>query len=149
MEHLVDGQTHHVAVDRRHAVEIPVLGVLADDLVELVAMLQDTTDQTVGEQAGGALVGAGGRQFDPLAPGRAPRFEVVAHPLGVPELVESRPEILRRIQVVLKEKLHRSFAGLPALAHGPTIDQSPPGQERFIDRSRRDPRRCARDRRTR
>jgi hypothetical protein len=44
-------------------------------------------------------------------------FHVGVEAGGLPKMIERHLEILRRIQIVLKEKLKGPFPGLAALAH--------------------------------
>ena len=89
MEHFVDGQSHDIAIDGSHSVEVPILRVLADDIIQQRAMFQHAPDQTFSKESRGALVGTRGWQAHLLAPRGTMRFQKITHPLGIPELVES------------------------------------------------------------
>ena len=89
-----------------------------DALVNCVAVLEDAADERVGEQARLGLLGGRRRQFDRLAPGRRAFFLGDGRgALRVPEFIQRPVQILRRIQIVLKQKLHGAFARFAAFAH--------------------------------
>jgi len=90
-----------------------VLRVLFDVLVNRVTVLQDASNQRVGEQAHFGLLGGGRRQFDRLAPGGRAFFPGDGCcALRVPEFIERPIQVFRRVQIVLEQKLHGTFARL-------------------------------------
>src|SRR6185295_13303102 len=83
-----------IAIHHRHAVEIPVLGELRDDLVDLLLMLLGAPHQRLDEAA-----------------------HLAVHRVPGPELVQVGLGAGRVLQVELVEQLGRQLARLPALAH--------------------------------
>src|SRR4029077_14173788 len=93
-QQLEDALPEDVAIDHRHALELPVLGVARDQLVDLALV----------------HLGAPHQRFRELARLRIDR-------VAPPELVEVRPGILFALHVQLVEQLERQLAGLAAAAH--------------------------------
>jgi hypothetical protein len=118
VKHLVDGQPQDIAVHGRNAVQFPIDRMLLDDAIEFLTILQRPSNQWVGEKPGRGLVRRWRGQFDRLSPGGSgfiggQRRGV----LRLPKHLQRRLEILRRIQIVLKQKLDGAFARLTSLAH--------------------------------
>ena len=98
--------------------EFPVLRVALDFFVNRVAMFEHAADERVGEQPRLGLLGGRRRQFEWLAPVRRAFFLVNGGgALRIPEFLQRPLQILRRIQVVLKQKLHGAFARFTSFAH--------------------------------
>jgi hypothetical protein len=87
-------------------------------LVNRVAMLEHAADERLGEQPRLGLLGGGRRQLDLLSPMRRAFFlGDGGGALRIPEFIQRPLQILRRIQVVLKQKLHGAFARFASFAH--------------------------------
>ena len=103
------------------AAEVPVFDVLLDVVVNRVAMFERAADERFGEEARLGLVGGGRRQLDGLSPmSRAFVIGDGGGALGVPEFIERPLQILRRTQIMLKQKLDGAFARFAAFAHNST-----------------------------
>src|SRR6185369_1298063 len=105
-EELEDALPEDVPVDHRHPVELPVLGVLRDELVDLRLVQLGAADEPLGELARVRI-------------DRMPR----------PELAEVRLGIALALHVELIQELERHLAGLPAPAHAYPLrdaDRRPP-----------------------
>ena len=103
MQHLIDRQAENVAVHGRHAVEIPILGVLLDDRISFVPVLQRPANHRLGKMPHGRFVRGRRRQLKLLAPaGGAFLFGDRRRALRIPELIQRLVQVLRRIQVVLE-----------------------------------------------
>ena len=98
--------------------EVPVFCVLPDARVNFLAVPDDAANERVGKQPRLGLPGGRRRQFVGLAP-RCRTFFLGdgRRALRVPEFIERPVQILRRIQIVLKQKLHGAFARFAAFAH--------------------------------
>src|SRR5262245_46585780 len=93
-QELVEGQPEDVAVDHGHSLEVPVLGELRDDLVDLSLVRLGAAHEGVAEHAG-------------LFVDRVAR----------PELGLVLGGIVLAVQVELVQELKRDFARFPAAAH--------------------------------
>src|SRR5688572_294198 len=88
-----------------------------DDFVTFVSMLDGASNQRVREQTRGCIFRTGGRQFNPLAPRGLVFIRQSSPALSIPKMFQRRIEILRRIQIVLKQELNGAFARLTSLSH--------------------------------
>jgi hypothetical protein len=99
--------------------------VAFDFFVNRVAMLQHAANQRLGEQARLGFFDGRRRQFKFFAPMRRALFVLDrGGALGIPELRQLEFEIFRRVQVVLKQKLHRAFARFASFAHESNLQKA-------------------------
>jgi hypothetical protein len=93
-QELVDRQPENVAIDHGHAVEIPVLGKLRDDLVDLRLVRLGAAHEGVAEQV-----------------------SLLVDRMARPELGLVSAGVVLAVQVKLVQELERDLARLPAAAH--------------------------------
>src|SRR5208283_4500228 len=118
IKHFINRQAQDIAVHGGDAVQLPVQGVFLDNDVGLVAVLQSASNERVGEGAHCGFLSAGGRQLERLAPmGGALLVGDGGGALVLPKLVQRRIEVLRRIQLMLKEELYGALPRLASFAH--------------------------------
>jgi hypothetical protein len=92
--------------------------VLLDVFVNGVAVLEDAADEGFGKQARLGILGRGRRQFGGLTPLGGTFFIFNGRRLlGAPELSQLEFQVLRRVQIVLKKKLHGAFTRFTSFAH--------------------------------
>ncbi len=85
-------------------------------------MLQRAADERFGEQPHLGLFGRGRRQFGDFAPFGGAFFVLDGGgALGIPERRQFQFQIVRRVQVMLKQKLHGAFARFSSFAHEPIL----------------------------
>jgi hypothetical protein len=92
--------------------------VLLDVLVNRIAVLEHAADERLGEQPRLGLLGGGRRQLHLLPPVCRAFFIRNGGPaLRVPEFIQRPLQIIRRVQIMLEQELHRVFARFTSFAH--------------------------------
>jgi hypothetical protein len=88
-------------------------------------------DQRIGKRANGCFVSGWWREVDLFSPiSLALVFGQGGRALRIPKLIERSLEIIRRVQVVLKQKLNGAFTRLTSHTHSEKDGGEMPGEER-------------------
>ena len=100
--------------------------MLLDVPVNRVAVLQHALDERLGKEPRLGLLDRRRRQFDLLAPFGRAGFLVLdgGGALGIPERRQLQLQVGRRIQIMLKQKLHRALARFASFAHKNIMPQN-------------------------
>src|SRR5439155_7530139 len=118
MQHFVNRQPKNISIYRRDAMQFPVFCMFLDDGIGFIAVFERAFDERISNEANGSLLHRGGRQCHFLTPGScALLFGDGRRALGIPELSQSRVQIRRRIEIMLKQELNGALARLASFSH--------------------------------